>query len=364
MGNTYIPIKMILEELDIEVVCPPKCSKKTLELGSKCSPEFICVPFKLNMGNYIEGINLGADTVFMLSGCGPCRFGVYHALQNDILKDLGYNVEFLTSDRFSSLKGLIEFLETLNKASKKASYIKILRTFKKGFKILKLADDVHDLTNKIRPREINKGDVDKITQKFEKDILKAYGYKETLEVLKDYKEKLLNIEIDKDKELLKIAVIGEIYTIIESFININIEKKLGNMGVEVYRCESATEFVLEQLEFLPFVHSEKEIIYKAASPYLNTPIGGHGINTIGNAVRFSDKGYDGLIHLLPFTCMPEIVARSILPTIEKDKDIPILTLVLDEMTGEAGYLTRLEAFTDLLKQRREINDHGTCLSWN
>jgi len=51
--------------------------------------------------------------------------------------------------------------------------------------------------------------------------------------------------------------------------------------------------------------------------------------------------------------MPEIVAESILPTIQKDYDIPILTLVVDEMTGEAGYLTRLEAFVDLLKKRRE-----------
>jgi len=28
-------------------------------------------------------------------------------------------------------------------------------------------------------------------------------------------------------------------------------------------------------------------------------------------------------------------------------------LIIDEMTGEAGYMTRIEAFVDLLRKRRE-----------
>ena len=51
--------------------------------------------------------------------------------------------------------------------------------------------------------------------------------------------------------------------------------------------------------------------------------------------------------------MPEIVAESILPAVERDFDIPVLTLIIDEMTGEAGYFTRVEAFIDLLYRRRE-----------
>lgn len=58
-------------------------------------------------------------------------------------------------------------------------------------------------------------------------------------------------------------------------------------------------------------------------------------------------------------CMPEIVSKAILPSISKDKNFPIMTLVVDEMTGEAGYLTRIEAFVDLLERRRE-----NVLSWS
>ena len=36
----------------------------------------------------------------------------------------------------------------------------------------------------------------------------------------------------------------------------------------------------------------------------------------------------------------------------KEEDIPVLTLVLDEQTGKAGYITRIEAFIDLIKRKQ------------
>lgn len=364
MGTTYIPVKTILEELDIDVILPPKSSKKTLEMGIKCSPEAICVPFKIIMGNILEGIENGADTVFMLTGCGPCRFGIFHALQNEIIKDMNYNVEFLTADRFSNLAGLKEFSDRLKEASPKNNYLKIINTIRKGIKVLDAADELHELTNKIRPREINVGEVDYLYTAFENEIGNVYGYKEVMNLITEYKEKLLLVKIDSKKKLLKIGIVGEIYTILEPFINLNIEKKLGRIGIEVVRSISASEFVREQLDFLPFIHSDKKKIYYAAKPYLDIPIGGHAINTIGNTMLYKKQNFDGIIHLLPFTCMPEIVAQCILPTIEKEQDIPIMTLVLDEMTGEAGYMTRLEAFVDLLEKRRELKNDRNSLSRN
>ena len=50
--------------------------------------------------------------------------------------------------------------------------------------------------------------------------------------------------------------------------------------------------------------------------------------------------------------MPEIVAQSILPSISRDYEIPILTIIIDEHSGQAGLITRLEAFIDLLQWKR------------
>jgi predicted nucleotide-binding protein (sugar kinase/HSP70/actin superfamily) len=92
---------------------------------------------------------------------------------------------------------------------------------------------------------------------------------------------------------------------------------------------------------------------KASKKYLPHYIGGHARECIGETVMAHQEGYDGVIQIFPFGCMPEIVAKSILPTISKEKDFPIMTLVVDEMTGEAGYITRIEAFLDLLERRKK-----------
>jgi predicted nucleotide-binding protein (sugar kinase/HSP70/actin superfamily) len=46
------------------------------------------------------------------------------------------------------------------------------------------------------------------------------------------------------------------------------------------------------------------------------------------------------------------MARTILDTVSRDYDIPVLNISLDEHSGEAGFLTRVEAFIDLLERRR------------
>ena len=64
---------------------------------------------------------------------------------------------------------------------------------------------------------------------------------------------------------------------------------------------------------------------------------------------FADKkGKDGIIHISPFTCMPEIMSQNIFPAMREDREVPILPLIMDEQTGRAGYITRIEAFVDWL----------------
>ena len=58
---------------------------------------------------------------------------------------------------------------------------------------------------------------------------------------------------------------------------------------------------------------------------------------------------------MPFSCMPEIVAQNILPKVSIQENIPVLELVLDEQTGKAGNITRIEAFADLIKRRKLKN---------
>jgi predicted nucleotide-binding protein (sugar kinase/HSP70/actin superfamily) len=49
--------------------------------------------------------------------------------------------------------------------------------------------------------------------------------------------------------------------------------------------------------------------------------------------------------------MPEIVAQTILPAVSRETGVPVMTLVVDEHSAEAGIVTRLEAFVDMLRRR-------------
>ena len=59
-----------------------------------------------------------------------------------------------------------------------------------------------------------------------------------------------------------------------------------------------------------------------------------------------------MIQIFPVGCMPEIVAKSVFSKMMKEKKLNILTLIYDEMDGEAGYLTRIEAFLDMLARKK------------
>ena len=83
MGNIYVAWGSALRRLGVEPYIPPYSSKRTLSLGTKNSPESICLPYKLILGNFIEAIEGGADYVAMISSPGICRLGEYGAgIQN------------------------------------------------------------------------------------------------------------------------------------------------------------------------------------------------------------------------------------------------------------------------------------------
>jgi predicted nucleotide-binding protein (sugar kinase/HSP70/actin superfamily) len=162
------------------------------------------------------------------------------------------------------------------------------------------------------------------------------------------------LRVDDNRQVLKVGVIREIYTLLEPFSNQNLERRLGYLGTEVDRSIYLSEWVNGHLlgGLLKGDRKRKDIC-AAAHPYLRHFVGGHGQETIGSAVLYAGEGYDGIVQLFPFTCMPEIVAESILPDVSSDLGIPFLTLIMDEHSGEAGMLTRLEAFVDLLEQKRK-----------
>ena len=113
IGSYYIPVRYMLSKMTkSKILIPPLNTKKTIELGSKYSPSDICMPFKYNLGNYIEALENGAN--ILIQAGGGFRYGYYAELQEQILKDLGYNFKFinLIENNHISLKKL--YIQNLN----------------------------------------------------------------------------------------------------------------------------------------------------------------------------------------------------------------------------------------------------------
>lgn len=355
MGNLYISTKAMLQCLGVEVVLPPPSSKRTLSLGAKYGPEFACLPLKLNLGNFIEAWELGADTIIMAGGCGPCRFGYYAQIEQAILKDIGIEMQLLVLE--PPERHISELMAKIRKIAGNKSWWQVIQAIRFGYQKAMAVDEVEMAAFRQRPLEIERGATDRAYNEAIKLIDNAFDTRELITAREKARSLMSDVPGVNNREILKIGIIGEIYTLLEPFTNQHLERRLGNLGVEVDRSIYLSEWINDHLlmGLVKGLRSKKEAC-RAAYPYLRHFVGGHGQETIGSAVNYARAGFHGLIQVFPFTCMPEIVAQSILPDISEDYGIPILTLIMDEHTGEAGLITRLEAFTDLIARQKNIKE--------
>ncbi len=364
LGNTYICVKSILDDLEVDYVIPPFNNKKALELGTRYTPEMVCLPLKINIGNYIQAYEMGADTILMAGGCGPCRFGYYSQLHREILRDAGYDMEIITLEGTGGVNDLISRIRKIIPENSKL--VKLPAILRRTIKIAKRTDELEMLSFRTRARERIQGSTDRVYKDFRKKALKTQGSKNIWGLLDETEEKLKAIVNDPNANPLKVGIVGEIYTGIEHFASFEIQERLGRLGVEADRKVTVSNWIIEHM-IKKGLHLPRDTEFeRAAKPWLGTMIGGHAQETIGHTALYAQNGYDGVIQIFPFSCMPEIVAESLLPTVERDTGIPVLSLIIDEMTGEAGYMTRVEAFVDMLERRRESVKYegGLSLSWN
>lgn len=347
MGTSHIAFKHLVKDLGHEVISPPAPNNKTLDLGVKYSPEFACIPFKVLLGTYIEVLEKGANTIIASGGTGPCRAGLYPSLHERILKDLGYEFKMIAFDQ--PLADLSDFFGKIKKLIKpnNVSWYQFGRIFKTAWSKLCVLDDIEILSHEIRPYEVKRGQTTAVFKKCLSIIDEAQTRDEIKKVKAIAENMLRNVPQDPSRSPLKIGIIGEIYVVLEPFMNMDIEVILGELGIETHRSIYLTQWTRQNT----IVNMEGSI-RKIAYPYLQRMIGGHGVNSVGETILYSRNNFDGVVQVAPFTCIPEIVAKSILPKISKDLQIPILSLTIDEQTGRAGVQTRLEAFIDLLLQKR------------
>ncbi len=349
MGNLHLLLDDLFGRLGVEYIKPPRSSTKTLQLGIKHSPEFACLPLKINLGNFIQALEKGANTIAMAGGHGPCRFGYYGIVEERILRDLGYEFDFMMLEPFSD--GAWAFYKSFASLSAGLSIRRLWKTLKVSFAKGRAFDQLRKRALMVRAYEKNRGHTSRALEEAEKLLAAAVTAAEIEAAARESLGLIESVDQEREREVLKVGIVGEFFLLLEPFSNFDLEELIGDMGVYLERCVWVTDWIAPHRDNKIFGFP-KGLIEEKAAPFLSHNVGGEGRETIGSTVLFAERGFDGVIQLLPFGCMPENIATSILPKVQQKHDIPVLTLTFDEQTGRAGMVTRLEAFVDLLWARR------------
>ena len=162
-----------------------------------------------------------------------------------------------------------------------------------------------------------------------------------------YFRKIKKVKINKNKNCMKVGIIGELYTIMEPFANYYLEKELAQYNIEITRYTN-----VDYLLFKKKLKIKKYI--KQAHKYIKYKMGADASDNIARTLEMCKKGYDGIIHIKSTFCTPEIGAMPIINRICNEHNIPIIFFSFDANTSETGIKTRLEAFYDMLEMRKKV----------
>lgn len=345
VGNYYPAFKALLSLLECEIIKTPPYSRKTVEIGAKYSPEAICFPYKYTLGNYIEALEQGANVIVEIGG--SCRLGYYAEAHTETLKSLGYKFKVLNFNNLNSAS-LISQLKELNP---RLTHRRLVYGFALAYRKARVIEQFEKFIRLNIGFEVNKGELEKIFKQALIELEDVSSITKTHLLKLKYIKKFKALPLKKLGNRIRVALIGDLYTVMEPFSNFNLEKKLGKKGVEVHRFVTIT--VLFNELFL------KRVVVKHwlrnARAYLKYHLGARSSDTVAVAHGLAKKGFDGLIHIKPSGCVPEISAIPALRKISKDYQIPIIYFSFDTQTSENGINTRLEAFYDMLVMKQEKN---------
>jgi predicted nucleotide-binding protein (sugar kinase/HSP70/actin superfamily) len=347
LGSLYITVEHFLRALGLEPVTPPFSSRRTLDLGVSHCPEMTCVPCKILFGNYYEGLELGADELVLFGGPDTCRLGYSTRPQAERLRDSGFRF----TPHTLSLRGIASDIVRLARELADPSPLELVETARTLLASLSLVDEIEEQTLRLRPREQERGAATRLGAQALAAARACTGRTELQARHEAIVSPLRTAPRDDGRRVFRVALLGDVYTISEPFFNMNLEQRLGYLGVQVERwfwlSKSLRLPLLERVEH-PFQTRARE---DKVGCYLGRDVSGFALPSIRKAVSFVEEGIDGLIHLAPFNCTPEIVGASAVARLARDHDVPLLSLSFDEHSGEAGLVTRLEAYVDLLERR-------------
>ena len=304
-------------DLGIKIVLSDITTKQTMSKGASLVVTETCLPIKVFIGHVLNLIDKGIDKIFVPSiqsiapkiyNCSKIR-GLPDLVRNVVKKD--FTIIEATLDKSEKNQGLYEFLAEAVAPFGITDMEKIKKASKAGWRTY---NNFH------------------IMSKSGMNYKKAMNYALQGKVF---------IESQTKEYPISIALISHGYNIFDERTSMKIFDKLEAMDVKVY---SALQLSDEQMDDgIKALGQDKYW----ANEHEMTGAAGHYLK---------DNKIDGLITVTAFGCGPDSLMIERITRRAKRFNKPLLNLTIDEQTGEAGFITRLEAFVDMLfrKKRAKI----------
>ena len=318
---TYIPfLSAFFEYLGFEIIYSDYTTKKTLTEGASLVVTETCLPVKVYVGHVLNLIEKGVKNIFI-----PSIQSVAPKIYN-----------------CSKIRGLPDLIRNVVKGE----YNIIEATLDKSEKNLGLSDF---LSQAVKPFGVS--DENLIQEAIKESFIRFNNFKVMMQhnlpfdtALKYAREGKVVINDTKAQKDVNVALIAHGYNIYDKRVCMNVFKKLDCLGVKVLTAYNLTE---EQLkDGLNSINAE---LYWANQLEMS--------GAAGFFLRTPDV--DGIITITAFGCGPDSLMIEDIKRKSKNFNKPILNLTIDEHTGEAGFVTRLEAFCDMLYRKKRALKNNT-----
>lgn len=317
--NNYPFFYGFFTDLGIEIVLSDKTTKKTLLKGAALVVTETCLPVKIYVGHVLNLIEKGVENIFVPSiqsiapkiyNCSKIR-GLPDLIRNVVKSE--FNMIEATLDLSEKKQGLYEFLKETVAPFGITDEKRIKKASKAGWRVY---------------------------NNFLIMTRSGMEYKQAMSYALQGK-----VLIEKnDKEFpISVALVSHSYNIYDERASMKIIDKLKEMDVKVY---TALQLTNEQMD--EGINTLDQSMYWA-NEHEMTGCAGHYLK---------DNKVDGIVTLTAFGCGPDSLMIERITRKSKQFIKPLLNLTIDEHTGEAGFITRLEAFVDMLyrkKRARIIN---------
>jgi len=140
------------------------------------------------------------------------------------------------------------------------------------------------------------------------------------------------------RKILRVGLIGHGYNLYDGYANMNIIKKLQELGAEVITSKMCSEAEIK----IGLQKTQRNIFW------------GFGQEIIGSAFYLlEERAVNGIILLLSFACAPDATITEIVERAYQRAGTPCLRLMLDEYSTGGVIITRVKEFMEMLKRKNE-----------